>query len=224
MFKEKADTLTAEAAVKRGYLNPSPDSFHMRIYKWWLSTDPSITPSKENLCHYMRVVLIWAPLLWIALNVLRPVEWLVDKFSRDKKYRTPFSVRHPLLTNIGQWLLVLAGCALALVGIGGLVYAFITTPKPMFIGLSIFVGCFAVALALVAMVGHFEDKRRARREAWREGEISDEEYFGKPKVKKAPGRISKFFHGIYDFAYLIFQYVRTKKWKICPFVEIPEEI
>lgn len=46
-------------------LNVSPDSWHYQVYRWWLRTLNKNRPEGgENLCHYMRVVLLYSPLLW----------------------------------------------------------------------------------------------------------------------------------------------------------------
>jgi hypothetical protein len=88
------------------------------------------------------------------------------------------------------------------------------------------VGIVVAALAIVAgfvfaiclFEDKLEDKRRAEREA-RQKAIYD----GTPLPTKEPSRVSKFFRGIGDFIILVFQIVRVKKWKICPWVEIPTE-
>jgi hypothetical protein len=61
----------------------------------------------------------------------------------------------------------------------------------------------------------------AKIDAFLAGKISEDEFYGR-RAKRAPGRIAKFFKGAGDFCHLIFQVVRVKKWKICPFVEIPD--
>lgn len=51
--------------ANRPALRAGGSSWHYRIYQWWRSHGgywPEDAP--ENLCHYMRVVLIWAPWRW----------------------------------------------------------------------------------------------------------------------------------------------------------------
>lgn len=41
-------------------------SWHYRWYAYWLKEGRGTTPSyQENLCHYVRVLLFWAPVTWI---------------------------------------------------------------------------------------------------------------------------------------------------------------
>lgn len=48
-------------------LNVVPSAWHYHLYLWWLSHSKGNRPGyMENLCHYMRVVLLWVPLLWMS--------------------------------------------------------------------------------------------------------------------------------------------------------------
>ena len=42
------------------------DSWHYRWYMYWLAHGRGVVPGyQENLCHYIRVLLFWAPGTWI---------------------------------------------------------------------------------------------------------------------------------------------------------------
>ena len=42
-------------------------SWHYRWYAYWLVASGGNKPNyKENLCHYMRVLVFWAPLCWLG--------------------------------------------------------------------------------------------------------------------------------------------------------------
>lgn len=42
------------------------DSWHYATYNWWRKHSRGNRPGyRENFCHYVRVILIWAPLLWL---------------------------------------------------------------------------------------------------------------------------------------------------------------
>ena len=63
-----------------GEITISADSWHYQIYQWWKNHGGSIKSNyRENLCHYMRVLMIWVPLFWFFLVPLykwiRP--WMV---------------------------------------------------------------------------------------------------------------------------------------------------
>ena len=42
------------------------DSWHYKWYAYWLTHGRGNTPAyKENFCHYVRVLMFWAPITWI---------------------------------------------------------------------------------------------------------------------------------------------------------------
>lgn len=48
-----------------GEITISEDAWHYQFYKWWeQKTGGNSWGYRENLCHYMRVIFIWVPLLW----------------------------------------------------------------------------------------------------------------------------------------------------------------
>lgn len=48
-----------------GEITVDQHSWHYRAYNWWLSHGGGNKPGyKENLCHCMRVILIWVPAMW----------------------------------------------------------------------------------------------------------------------------------------------------------------
>lgn len=82
-----ADQTWEKGAAERRDWNPEANSAHYRVYKWWMKRSGK-RPTRENFCHYWRVVLIWAPLHWLVkpllvvlgLAVLALVVWLVVAF------------------------------------------------------------------------------------------------------------------------------------------------
>jgi hypothetical protein len=69
---EKAREVLERGATRRGTWSPKADGMSRRIYKWWQARSNDVR-SQENFCHYWRVVLIWAPLRWVA----KPLLWLL---------------------------------------------------------------------------------------------------------------------------------------------------
>lgn len=71
-------------SIPRGELAPGEDSWHLKTYRWGMEHGKRNKPGyRENLCHYMRVILIWVPLLWFfkvpirkkgTLSYVRPWE------------------------------------------------------------------------------------------------------------------------------------------------------
>lgn len=68
-FRQKTGEVRAAGAARRRNWNPDPASIHYKIYQWWLKKSGKVIP-RENLCHYMRVVLFWAPLRAVAKPLL----------------------------------------------------------------------------------------------------------------------------------------------------------
>jgi hypothetical protein len=63
-----------------GTLEIDPDTWHARVYEYWRTrAEFNIDGYQENLCHYWRAVVIWAPLAWIlTTNVTKRLPlWVV---------------------------------------------------------------------------------------------------------------------------------------------------
>lgn len=69
-LKEKAREVREAGAAERGNYSPKADSVPLRLYNSWAAKRPRKVPTRENFCHYWRVVLIWAP-LWA---IWQPIE------------------------------------------------------------------------------------------------------------------------------------------------------
>jgi len=90
--------------------------------------------------------------------------------------------------------------------------------------LAVVAAAMTIAILIGSLVEGWRADRRAKanaaeEEAW-DAYNNGEGPHPYAKVRKEPGRISKFFSGIGDFLVLATQVVRVKKWKICPMVEI----
>lgn len=66
-FRDKARSIREQGAAERGNYSPAQNSIPLRMYQFWANLRPQKVPTRENFCHYWRVVLIWAP-LWFLLN------------------------------------------------------------------------------------------------------------------------------------------------------------
>lgn len=64
-LRQRARVIKDEGAIQRRNWNPSPDSAHYKFYRYWQRSRRKYV-ARENFCHYWRVVLIWAPLLWLC--------------------------------------------------------------------------------------------------------------------------------------------------------------
>ena len=69
-FKEKAREVREAGAAERGNYSPKAGSLPLRMYRSWANKRPHKVPTRENFCHYWRVVAIWAPLwaIWKPLE------------------------------------------------------------------------------------------------------------------------------------------------------------
>ncbi len=61
-----------EDSIPRGQLAPGEDSWHLKAYRWGMKHGKAKKPGyRENLCHYMRVILIWVPIFWFFKAPIR---------------------------------------------------------------------------------------------------------------------------------------------------------
>jgi len=157
----------------------------------------------------------------LILAAVAGIGYLVYRFW-PRKWNRPIG---RFFETVGPW--VLAAWLLFLVG--AFLYALWTDFGWWTIGI---VAAFVVGVVLVTIafvfVADFVNGKRAlykrrqeeRKRRYLDGEITLDEYIG--RTTRKPGRISKFFSGVGDFMVFIVQVVRTKKWKICPTVEIQD--
>lgn len=61
-FRERAAEVKAAGEAVRGNFEPS--GVPLKVYKFWAENGGS-EPERENFCHFWRVVVIWAPLLFV---------------------------------------------------------------------------------------------------------------------------------------------------------------
>lgn len=230
MFKDKADDIYAKGVERRGQFNPDPGSAHLKAYLWWVENSQlGEKPKRENFCHYWRVVLFWTPLIWLGFQAIAAVEWVLDRLPKRKANfdkKPSFYRRHKSTIDSVGMSVLLAWCAIMVIVILVMsAIAFWKNPVGGLMILGIIVAVSAFVSGMVFIIGRITERAKvkdaARRQEFLDGKITLDEYLGN-KEKKAPGKIAKFFNGVGDFCHLIFQVVRVKKWKICPFVEIPD--
>jgi hypothetical protein len=63
-FRERVDqeVSKAETSARKPI---DPNSFHYKIYQWYLNNGGRTSHNIDSLCPYMRIVLLWAPLLFL---------------------------------------------------------------------------------------------------------------------------------------------------------------
>lgn len=231
MFKEKADDIYSKGLERRGQFNPDPDSAHLKAYLWWVeNTRLGAKPKQENFCHYWRVVLIWTPLIWLGFQAIAGVEWILGKFSKhgsNSNKKPSFLQRNRRKINKAFAILGVGICSVW-IGIILVVLAIEFWKNPsaglLFLGILAAVSIFVAGgiFAIGRIMDRTKIREAARYQLLLDDKITLDEYLGHNKEKKTPGKIRKFFNGVGDFCHLMFQVVRVKKWKICPFVEIPD--
>lgn len=102
----------------------SSTSWHYNLYRWWASNSPWYRRHghsyRENLCHYVRVILLWAPLLWFFSK------GQVRIWKGDDDYIKPSQLTLILAMLVGEialiWMVPPVGLAI-LVVIGVLIAA-----------------------------------------------------------------------------------------------------
>lgn len=76
-FKERTKETLRKGEETRGDFTPDPSSAPAKLYRYWLANTNSRKGKrivdglrKENFCHYWRVVMFWAPLMWVINNII----------------------------------------------------------------------------------------------------------------------------------------------------------
>ena len=50
------------------------ETWHYRWYQYWITNGAGNSPTyRENLCHYVRVIVFWAPMTWIDQHTV--INW-----------------------------------------------------------------------------------------------------------------------------------------------------
>lgn len=60
--------------IQRGELHVDPDNWYDKIYAWYIGRHPNEYGYQENLCHYIRVIVIYAPFAWLFVD---PIWWKI---------------------------------------------------------------------------------------------------------------------------------------------------
>lgn len=106
------------------------DSWHARLYRYWVSLGGKPSPGRENLCRYMRVLFIYAPSRWFFKG-------------RIKTYVPP-------------WTVALLGAFLAFVGVAFYLWPNISLEVLWKAGAV--VGCLGAGLALILGIVYLYDR------------------------------------------------------------------
>jgi hypothetical protein len=115
------------------------------------------------------------------------------------------------------------GTVFVVAAVGVLVSMVVLFKWKAVVGLVVLVaGAFLFNFVIDKIVSYSSGKRQQR---LREYEKALDAYYDgtgphPDDIYREPGRTSRFFSGVLDFAILIGQAIRVKKWKICPIVKI----
>jgi hypothetical protein len=243
-IKDKSEKVLDEGMAKRATFQPPVDSAPLRAYQYWLKSSGR-EPFRENFCHFWRVVVIWAPLHFIGNTVVIPfftsrpmralgrgIAWVFTKPTKAWKsldYDTQKKVEKTVAKALIGVLIALLLTLLVAMAVSVGIFNFL-------LGLTILVGIGATIVAFVALAEHLTRNSRAKREAerqrilglpydeWRVA-MGLEKKPREPKWYDGPvAKVKAFFSAIGDYLVLFGNVVRVNKWKICPLVEIPNEV
>ena len=64
-FRDRAEAVKSAGEARRGEFNPT--GVPLKVYKYFVEHGGR-APAQENFCHFWRVVVIWAPLMWLVLG------------------------------------------------------------------------------------------------------------------------------------------------------------
>ena len=133
----------------------SPHSWHAKLYIYWLNGGKNKPGYQENFCHYWRVALIYAPLIWLLTQkvggTLPPmvlIAWYGAVIAMIS-----FITAHSMLLNIGIASVLMVFLVAVLVGIRFLATQTITSLKKRFPTLADRAGnVFAIGISM-ALIG-----------------------------------------------------------------------
>ena len=116
-------------------------AWHYRVYQYWARFSPTYGKGyRENLCHYVRVLLFWAPMLW-TWRLLSRAERLWKKLGAVLRYSLAV-------------LFILTAAATLVALLGMLAYQIWIDPLAFIVAIGIIVGVVAgLALMAVAALG-----------------------------------------------------------------------
>jgi hypothetical protein len=232
---DKKEEILAKGEAQRGQFDPEPGSAPVRMYQYWVDNSwvhGQSAPTRENFCHYWRIVLIWGPLWWLFLHTLYPVFTSrpakaaargLRKIHIPQRIKTFFNENEEKILLGMVYALTAAFCATLL---GILIYALIAKTVDTLIILGIIAATAAVVTLLIMTISYFVDRAAAKNrkiedaafEAYYKGE-GPHPY--DRMEEKEPGRLKRFFKAVGEYVSVFFTVLRTKKWKICPFVTVP---
>lgn len=241
-FSEKTEAVLAEGARQRGEYDPEPGSVPYRLYQDYVKRGGYV-PIQENFCHFWRVVVFWAPMMWLRDKTVNTdgfknfMRSTVGRFFKGlgKVIAFPFRLIGRGVRKVDSALAAKYGNdTLESIFIGLLVLFIIGAFVALIIGGTSSLGWwfgFALLGAIAVVVGisvgleklgeHLRAKRRAKQNAaWEAKWKAIENGTYVEPTKKEPGPVKRFFKNIADFVILFAQVVRVKKWKICPLVNI----
>lgn len=123
-------------------------TWHYRIWEYWMRLSQTYKSNyQENLCHYVRVLLFWAPLLWLGVQIRRWERFWV-------RLSHALGCLGTVLVFAAFGLLVLIGIGLLLFSLGGLVFVLITDPLTFLLAMGILAGViFGCAFTLLIILG-----------------------------------------------------------------------
>jgi len=64
-FRRQTQEVREKGELERGTFVPTIEGTPYKMYKWWLERTRN-PPTRENFCHYWRVIFIWSPLMRLA--------------------------------------------------------------------------------------------------------------------------------------------------------------
>ena len=221
---KKSEQILKDGAAIRQTFTPEPNSAPTRAYKYWVeSSQHGLYPENENFCHFWRVVLIWAPVWWVLNHTIlsAPVERAVNKINIPP---IPAKAKKVILTS-----LLVAWCALMAFL---LVVAIVQEPVVLLVllGVGLFVAAF---FGILVWIGGITEEKRIKRRATEREEFqkaldawlyeNGPSPWAKPEatVEKKPSRFKKLLAAFREYSLVVVNAVRVKKWRICPFVEVP---
>lgn len=248
-LRDKAREVRERGVQERG--NFEPHGVPLKMYKYWLDNSSSkkrnrifFKEERENFCHFWRVVMFWAPMVYVKQKFLDFMETSLGLASVALLLVSALifamATSETFLVAVG----IIAAAAAAIAAVVGLLFlidkfwpkSWRRNTEKAFLGLlavsTAGVVIFALTMATIdigwifwayvagALIGCTGILLGA---LFLGDFISGKRALAKERTVAEPGTAGKsggFFKGVGDFIVLVAQIVRVKKWKICPFVEV----
>ncbi len=216
-IRQRTQDIVRRGHENRGTWSPKVGGAPLKRYQWWCRETDTYR-QQENFCHYWRVVLVWAPLLKLRRTLTPAKSWQPEEI---------------LLIVFVSYMIILTAWVTVVAWSDVGAWALLVGPLMVIAGLAS-VATFIMALMGIAqLVEYFRcraGKRPDKSAKQQTVEVAEPAVEATPEPRRPVSerpigrlamRVLRLVGHIGEYAVLVAQVVRVKKWRICPIVDIP---